>query len=50
MDTIVVVIDRLTKYGHFFALPHPYSAKEVAKIFVKEVVKLHGFPQTIVSD
>ena len=45
-----VVIDRLTKFGHFFALSHPYSAKEEEEIFVKEVVKLHGFPQTIISD
>ena len=50
LDTILVVVDRLTKYAHFFALSHPYSAKEVAGLFIKEVVKLHGFPQTIVSD
>lgn len=50
-DTIlVVVVDRLSKYAHFFVLGHPYSAMEVATVFVKEVVKLHGFPTTIVSD
>ena len=50
LDTILVVIDRLTKYGLFFALSHPYSGKEVTGIFVKEMVKLHGFPKTIVSN
>ncbi|XP_019459958.1 PREDICTED: DNA gyrase subunit A, chloroplastic/mitochondrial-like [Lupinus angustifolius] len=49
-DTIYVVVDRLTKYVHFFALGHPYSAKDVATVFLKEVVRLHGFPNTIVSD
>lgn len=49
-DTILVVVDRFTKYAHFFALAHPYNAKEVAELFVREVVKLHGFPTSIVSD
>ncbi|CAH9084460.1 unnamed protein product [Cuscuta epithymum] len=49
-DTILVVVDRFTKFAHFIALSHPFNAKEVAEIFIKEVVKLHGFPKTIVSD
>lgn len=31
-------------------LCHPYDAKDVAAIFVKEIVRLHGFPSSIVSD
>ena len=49
-DTIMVVVDRLTKYAHFFPLGHPFSAKEVALCFIDGVVRLHGFPSSIVSD
>ena len=44
-----MVVDQLTKYAHFIALAHPYNAKEVAKLFLKEMVKLHDFSETIVS-
>lgn len=49
-DIIFVVVDWLTKYAHFIPLSHPYNAKDVAAVFVKEVVKLHGMPRSIVSD
>ena len=44
MDTILVVVDRLSKYAHFAALRHPFTARIVADIFVKEVVNSMAFP------
>lgn len=49
-DTILVVIDRYTKYGHFIALTHPFSAKTVADLYMENIYKLHGLSQDIVSD
>ena len=45
-----VVVDRLTKYTHFMAFSHPYTAAKVANLYLHFVVKLHGLPSTIVSD
>lgn len=47
---ILVVVDRLTKAAHFGALPTSFTASKVAQLFVEMVVRLHGFPSTIVSD
>jgi len=49
-DVIMVVVDRLTKFVHFMPLSHPYTASKVATVFMKEIYKLHGMPQSIVSD
>lgn len=49
-DTIFMAVDCLTTYTHFIPFRHPYIAKEVAKTFVKEIVKLLCFLRTIISD
>jgi hypothetical protein len=32
-DTILVVVDRFSKYAHFFPLKHPFYAAKVAQVF-----------------
>ncbi|KAL8120175.1 hypothetical protein AgCh_017351 [Apium graveolens] len=49
-DTLLVVIDRFSKYGHFVLLKHPYTAKKVVEVYAKEIARLHGIPRSIVSD
>lgn len=47
---ILTVVDRFSKMAHFITLSHPYTAASVAKAFFDGVVRLHGFPNSIVSD
>ena len=49
-DCLYVVVDRLTKFAHFFSISSDYSTAQVAELFFWEVFKLHGLPNTIVSD
>ena len=49
-SAILVVVDRLTKYAHFEAIEHPYTTASIAKVFIQEVVHLHGIPRSIISD
>ena len=46
---ILVVVDRISKYSHFCALNHPYTASSVAQIFMDRIFHLHGIPSSIVS-
>lgn len=49
-DTILVVVDRFTKYSHFIPMKHSFIAQVVAQVVLDNVVKLHGVPLSIVSD
>jgi hypothetical protein len=50
MDCIFVVVDKLTKFAHFFTIPTDYKAIQVVELFFREVFRLHGLPKQIVSD
>ena len=49
-DSIWVIIDRLTKSAHFIPVKVTYNAEKLAKIYISEVVRLHGVPLSIISD
>ena len=50
LDTIWVIVDRLTKSAHFLAIKSKWSVEVLAALYVKEIVRLHGVPSSIVSD
>uniref|UniRef100_A0A8C5R7U4 Gypsy retrotransposon integrase-like protein 1 n=1 Tax=Leptobrachium leishanense TaxID=445787 RepID=A0A8C5R7U4_9ANUR len=47
---IMVVVDRLTKMAHFIPYPKLPTAAETASLFLHNVFKIHGIPDSIVSD
>lgn len=49
-DCIFVVVDRLTKFAHFFSITTKFTAIQIAELFFGEVFRLHGLPKTIISD
>jgi len=49
-DVIMVIIDKFSKYGHFLALSHPFSALQVAHVYMDNIYKLHGLPESIISN
>jgi len=49
-DSILVVVDQLTKMVHFILTTEKTSAEGLARLFRDNVWKLHGLPENIISD
>ena len=49
-DSILVVVDRLTKMVHFIPTTEKTSAEGLARLFRDNVWKLHGLPESIILD
>ena len=49
-DSIMVVVDKLTKATRFIPIKSMYKADAIMKIFMKVIFRLHGFPKEIIFD
>ena len=49
-NSIMVIVDMLTKVAHLILVKTTYTAADIAKVFIKEVFRIHGLPKRIVSD
>ena len=49
-DAIWVIVDRLTKSAHFLAIRVTDSLNSLVELYIREIVRLHGIPTSIVSD
>ncbi|XP_073153193.1 uncharacterized protein [Henckelia pumila] len=50
MNSIWIIVDRLTKSAHFLPVRNNFSMNQYAELYIQEVVRLHGVPARIVSD
>ena len=49
-DAIWVIVDRLTNSAHFLPIKVTNSVTQLVELYVKEIVRLHGVPLSIISD
>nr|GEX54053.1 putative reverse transcriptase domain-containing protein [Tanacetum cinerariifolium] len=49
-DTILVVVDRLTKSAYFLLMREDFKMDRLARLYLNEIVSRHGVPISIISD
>ena len=49
-NSILVVVDKFSKFAHFIPLRHPFTPLSVAKAYLDNVYKLHGLRLSLVSN
>jgi hypothetical protein len=49
-DSILVIVDRLTKFGYMIPYKESSTAEDLAYIFLRIVASVHGVPTEIISD
>eukprot|EP00253_Pinus_taeda_P031928 PITA_31928 len=49
-DSIMVVVDKLSKSAHFILVKSTYRVVQIAHVFMQNIFKLHGLRKTIISD
>ena len=49
-DAVWVIVDRLTKSAHFLVVRMTFTLERFYRLYIREIVWLHGVPVSIVSD
>ena len=49
-DAVWVIVDQLTKSAHFLAVRMTFALERLCRLYMREIVWLHGVPVSIVSD
>jgi hypothetical protein len=49
-DSIMVMVDKLTKDAHFISVNLTHKAANIVDVYMREIDRLHGINKTIVSD
>jgi hypothetical protein len=49
-DSIMVVVDKLTKDTHFVPVKMTHTTTNIAEIYMREIARLHGIPEEIVLE
>jgi hypothetical protein len=49
-DSILVIVDKLTKVAHFILVKTTYSGARLAELYMSRIVSLNGVPKKIISD
>jgi hypothetical protein len=49
-DSIMVIIDKISKSAHFSPVKSTFKAINIVEIFMKEIFRLHGIPKMVISD
>ena len=48
-DSIMVIVDKLSKETHFIPVKSTYKAVNILDIFIKEIFRLHGVPKEVIA-
>ena len=49
-NSILVVVDKFSRYAYFIPLAHPFTAMQVAVLYMNNIFKLYGLPVALVSN
>ena len=48
-DAVWVIVDRLTESGHFLVMQMTFTLEEFCRLYIREIIRLHGVLVSIIS-